>query len=260
MADNDYRIAAVVKALKTLKQFDSQHREMTLTELSKACGITRSSMLRILVSLESERFIRYDEQTKKYKLGIAIYHLGNTAFDFLDIRHVAAPILKKVAANNNFFFHLAVLQDDEIIVIDRIWPSQNLDMMALVSTVGGTVPVHCTGVGKVLAAFADREQRDRLLAKCDFKKYTERTIASREEFLLTLEQVRQKGVALNDGEHEAYLRCITRPLYNSEGQVIAALSLSGLRDVITDNLLDNYDKISKRTAFEISKELGYQLR
>lgn len=242
-----------------MKQFSSQRREMTLTELSNACGITRSSMLRILVSLESENFIRYDEQTKKYRLGIAIYHLGNTAFEFLDIRRVAAPILRKAAANNSFFFHLAILQDDEIIVIDRVWPTQNLDMMALVSTVGGTVPVHCTGVGKILAAFASPEQRERLIAGCDFKAYTERTISSPEELRLLLEKVRQTGQAFNDGEHESYLRCITRPIYNSEGQVIAALSLSGLRDVITDERLEYFAGISRQTAGEVSRELGYQI-
>lgn len=259
MADNDYRIAAVIKALKTLKQFNSQRREMTLTELSNACGITRSSMLRILVSLESERFIRYDEQTRKYRLGIAIYHLGNTAYDFLDIRRVAAPILKSAASSNNFFFHLAVLRDDEIIVIDRVWPTQNLDMMALVSTVGGAVPVHCTGVGKILAAFANPEQQERLIASCDFHKYTERTISSPEQLLQTLEQVRRTGAAFNDGEHESYLRCITRPIYNSEGQVIAALSLSGLRDVISDDKLPLYEEISQRTAAQVSRELGFQM-
>lgn len=257
MADNDYTIAAVMKALRTLKQFNSTRREMTLTELSNCCDITKSSMLRILASLEAEDFVKYDEETKKYRLGIAIFHLGNTAFEFLDIKKVALPILKSAASESQLLIHLAVLEDDEIVVIDKIWPTDNLDMVALISYVGGSVPVHCTGVGKVLAAYAGEHQREILLNRCDFKVYTERTIGDRQLFLEELEQVRRKGMAFNDGEHEPYLRCITRPIYNGEGKVVAAVSLSGLRDVIADSRLEFYNRISQKTAAAVSEELGY---
>lgn len=259
MADNDYTIAAVIKALRTLKQFSSTRREMTLTELSNCCDITKSSMLRILASLQSEGFVKYDEETKKYKLGIAIFHLGNTAFEFLDIKKVALPVLKSAASESQLLIHLAVLEDDEIVVIDKIWPTDNLDMVALISYVGGSVPVHCTGVGKILAAYAGPHQREVLLERCDFKAYTERTIDNREDFLKELELVRQRGMAFNDGEHEPYLRCITRPIYNSEGKVVAAVSLSGLKDVVTDEKFEFFNRISKKTAMAVSKELGYHL-
>ena len=260
MADNDYTIAAVLKALRALKQFNSNRREMTLTELSNCCDMTKSSMLRILASLEAEDFVKYDEETRKYKLGIAIFHLGNTAFDFLDIKKIAFPILKKAASESRLLIHLAVLEDDEIIVIDKIWPAENLDMAALISYVGGSVPVHCTGVGKVLAAYADERQREILLNRCDFKVYTEKTIGSRERLLEELRQVRNRGMAFNDGEHEPYLRCITRPVYNGEGKVAAAVSLSGLKDVITDEKFEFYNGISQKTAAAVSRELGYYLR
>ena len=257
MTNNDYTIAAVIKALRTLKQFNADRREMTLTELSNCCDISKSSMLRILASLEAEDFVKYNEETKKYKLGIALFHLGNTAYVFLDIKKIAFPILKNAAMESQMMIHLSVLEDDEIVVIDRVWPTNNLDMVVLSSSVGGTVPVHCTGVGKILAAYTTEQQRQILLDRCDFKRYTERTIDNREDFLKVLEQVRRDGMAFNDGEHEPYLRCITRPIYNAEGKVVAAVSLSGLREVVTDDRFEYYNEISKRTARAVSKELGY---
>lgn len=257
--DRDYTIAAVIKALKTLKQFNSERREMTLTELSNSCDISKSSMLRILASLEAEGFVKYDEETKKYKLGVTMFYLGNTAFDFSDTKKVLFPILKKTALESQLLIHLAALVDNEVIVIDRVWSSGNMDMAVLVSSIGGPVPIHCTGVGKVLTAYCSERQRQILLDRCDFKIYTENTIGSREEYMKVLEDVRKNGKAFNDGEHEPYLRCITRPIYDMGGNVVAAMSLSGMSHVITDDKLEYYDKISRKAAMEASKELGYHL-
>ncbi len=257
MADNDYTISSVIKALKTLKHFDTNHREMTLTELSRCSDMTKSSMLRILASLQSENFVRYDEETKKYKLGIEIFNLGNTAFDFLDVKKIAAPILKRAAIESQLLIHLAVMENDEIIVIDKIWPADHFDMIALVSYVGGSVPVHCTGVGKVLAAYASEKVRNRLISKCDFHVYTERTISNKEDYIKELDKVKRNGYAFNDCEHEKYLRCLTRPIFDGEGKVIAAVSISGLRDVMTDDKIGYYNLISEGATRELSREFGF---
>lgn len=254
---NDYTISAVTKSLKTLKLFTAQRKEMTLTELSTLSGIGKSSMLRIMASLEAEGFIRYNEDTKKYSLGISIYNLANTAYGFLDIRKIASPILKKAAAEIQLLIHLAVIEDGKIVVIDKVWPTEHFDMVALVSYIGGSVPVHCTGVGKVLTAYASERTRKKLLDGCVFERYSERTITDRAEYEKVLAQVREQGYALNDCEHEPYLRCITRPIYNGEGKVIAAMSLSGIKDVITDDKLEYYNAFSKQLARQLSREFGW---
>lgn len=257
MAEN-YQIAAVIKALKTLKLFNSQEKEMTLTELSTKAGITKSSMLRILASLEAEGFVRYNEDTKKYCLGITVFNLANTAFEFLDIKKIASPLLRKAAVETQLLIHLAIVEDGKVVVIDKIWPTDHFDMMALMSYIGGTVPVHCTGVGKVLAAFSSDKIREKLIKNCDFQRYTERTIGDPETFRAALQTVRNNGYGFNDGEHEPYLRCITRPIFDVEGKVLAAVSLSGLKDVITDEKFDYYNAMSQKVCSELSREFGYR--
>lgn len=257
MIDNDYTIAAVIKALKTLKQFDADHKSMTLTELSNRCDINKSSMFRIINSLESEGFLKYDKETRKYKLGVVVFHLGNNAFDFLDIKKVCAPVLKKAAVESQLLVHLAVLEEDQVIVIDKIWPTEHSDMIALVSNIGGTVPLHCTGVGKILSAYSNEETREKLLAKCKFEVYSTKTINNREAFMTELNNVRRQEYALNDCEHEPYLRCVTRPIFDSEGKVIAAVSLSGLRDIIVDDKIAQFESILHKATNELSIEFGF---
>ena len=257
MADNDdYKIAAVIKVLRTLKQFSAEEKELTLTQLSNRTGINKSNMLRILVSLESEGFVKFDEELKKYRLGITMYNLGNTAFGFLDIKKICYPILRKASKDLQLLIHLAVELDGQVLVIDRIWPNNHEDIAGLVSKIGGTVPLHCTGVGKVIAAYVEPKKLDRLIRDCDFKKYSEKTITSKETFLRCVEEVRRNGYAINDCEHENYLRCLTRPIFDSSGKFIAAFSLSGLSEIMDDERMKDFQIASKEIAKSLCKEFG----
>lgn len=253
-----YVISSVVKALRTLKQFNWKNKEMTLKELSTKANINMSGMLRILTSLESEGFVKYEEESRKYRLGVQIFNLGNTAFGFLDIKRICAPYLKRAAQESQLMLHLAVIEDDNIVCIDKVWPNEHLDMIALVSYVGGNIPLHCTGVGKVLAAYASEKQLQALVNNCDFAPHSENTCTNKDVFISNLPQIRQQGYAFNDCENEPYLRCLTRPVFNTEGKCIAAVSLSGLKEVMTDEKLGFYNEISKRIMRELSKEFGFQ--
>lgn len=253
----DYVITAVVKALKTLKQFNENNKEMTLTELVNKTGINKSGMLRILASLQSEGFVKYQKESKKYSLGIQIFNLGNNAFQFLDVKRICSPYLKKAAQESQLMLHLAVIEEGHVICIDKIWPNEHLDIIALVSYIGGTIPLHCTGVGKVLAAYADEKELQELLSNCDFAPRSENTCIDKDIFIQNLPKIKAQGYAFNDCENEPYLRCLTRPVFNSTGKCIAAVSLSGLKDVMTDEKLSYYNEISRKTVNAISAEFGY---
>lgn len=255
-SQNDYTIAAVLKALKILRLFDYESRHMTLTEISAKSDIGKSGVLRILASLEQGQFVKYDEQTKKYKLGVAIYKLGQTAFDFLDVRDVARPILKAFAAETKLHVHLAVLEDEKVIVIDRIYPFENRGMLSLVSEVGGDVPIHCTGVGKVLTAFSPVEVQERLIRNCDFCSHSQDTITDPEAYRALMSQVREQGYAMNWGENEPFITCTTFPIYNLRHEVVAAASGTGLCQTMTGDFLVEVREKLKHACRSISQELG----
>lgn len=255
MKKNDYSINSVSRALNILKIFNKDRKELSLTEISAITQMNKSTTLRMVETLKQEGFLKYDEDIKKYSLGIEIFRLSNTAFNFIGLKDIARPYFKEIATLSKCTVHLSILEDDKVIVLDRVYPVSNLDTMVLVSEIGGDVPIHCTGVGKVLAAYADKKTRDRLVGACDFEKYSENTITDVKEYLRVLENVRDNGYAVNDGEHEKYLKCITCPIYDYTGKVIAAASISGLRDVMDFD--ENY-KLIKDAAGKISSELGYK--
>lgn len=253
---NDYIIASVVKALRVLKVFgsDPDCTNYTLTEISKKSSIPKAGTLRILATLESEGFVKYDEETKKYHLGLINYRLGSTAYGILDLKKVCFPILKEAAQRSNLAIHLAMLAEDEIVVIDRIWPTNQVDIMGLIAQIGGTVPIHCTGVGQVLTAYADKAEQERLISKCNFEGYSDTTVTSEEAFRQRLIEVRKKGYAINDGEHEPFLKCLTRPIFDSRGHILAAFSLSGIRSSMTEDKMSEFQAISIEVAKKLQNE------
>lgn len=228
----DYPISSVVRALKVLKLFDQEHREMSLTDISQRAGITKSSVLRILDSLESEGFVRRNAESKKYILGIELFKLGNNGYQFADFKSLTYLIVKKIVDETGLMAHIGIVDDFQILVISKIWPLNGSDAMALISVVGGVVPAHCTGVGKVLLAYSDPKTRDEILDRCQFESYTPNTITSRKVLEKELQQVRVQGYAQNNGEHESYIRCTTYPIFNSRNRILAALSLTGLEQIV----------------------------
>jgi IclR family KDG regulon transcriptional repressor len=236
--ENQYIILSVKKALRVLKLFDSAHKSMTLTEISQRADMRKGTMVRVLATLEDEGFVRYDEMSKRYSLGMSVYVLSNNAFRFVSIADMARPYLEKVTKELNLIAHLSVLEGDRIMLIDRVVPNTNANSVVcdLNSEIGGEVEAHNTGAGKVLTAFAADKIREKIIRRCSFKAYSEQTVTNENEYRQLLETVKKDGYAVNNGESEPYLKCITYPIFGYENKIEAALSLSGLIQYFDEEL------------------------
>ena len=146
--ESQYTISSVKKALKVLKLFDSAHKSMTLTEISERADMRKGTMVRVLTTLEEEGFVRYDEISKRYSLGMSIYVLSSNAFQFISVVEAARPYLEKVTTELNLIAHLSVLEGEKIVLIDRVVPNANAVVFDLNSKIGGEVEAHNTGAGR----------------------------------------------------------------------------------------------------------------
>lgn len=252
-----YTISSVTRALKVLKFFDRTHRTISLTEISAMSGLTKSSALRIMESLESEGFVKRIEDTKKYKLGPQMYLISKEGYDFTSLQDMAEPIIKKAVDKTGLIGHMGIIEDDHVLFLSRIWPDVAYESYAITATVGGAVPVHCTGIGKVLLAFSNAATKERLLNKCKFEKYTPRTITSRQALEKELEKIVQQGYGINCEEHEPYVTCLTYPVFNSRNEVIAAVSLTGLTQAMEAKDPAFLHETMKQLIVELQQECGY---
>jgi DNA-binding IclR family transcriptional regulator len=122
--------------------------------------------------------------------------------------------------------HLAVMEEGEVILIDRV---EAPGAPHLATWIGKRMGLHCTALGKALIAELPASVLDELISKQGLIRYNENTIASRRALRLTCENVQQLGYAIDDEEEEIGVRCIGAPVRNSTGEVVAAISISGTK-------------------------------
>lgn len=226
----------------------------TLDQLAEALGVHKSTALRLLRTLEANGFVRR-EGAYHYRLGSALFDLANRALEDLDVRGTARPHLVELGAATGHTIHLATLEDDQVVYIDKVDSQHPVRMY---SRVGKRAPLYCTAVGKVLVAGWPQEQREQLAHRLSYPKLTENTITSPESFLAELDRVHGQGYAVDRSEHEDFIHCIGAPIRDSRGEVVAALSLSAPKVLLDfDGLIALVDDLLRATR-AASAELGWQ--
>ncbi|WP_330232269.1 IclR family transcriptional regulator [Nocardia sp. NBC_00508] len=225
----------------------------SLDELAVQLGVHKSTVLRLLQTMESERFVTHDS-THRYVLGSRTFELANQALEQRDIRTVARPHLSALNSTTGQTIHLATYESGEAIYIDKL---DAIESMRMYSRIGRPAPLHCTAVGKVLVSSLPRAEWRAVAQRLDYRPFTERTIRTAERYLAELERVAAQGYAEDHEEHENFVNCVGVPVRNGIGTVVAALSMS-----VPDVLLDHDQVLAmlpqvRAAADAISTELGW---
>lgn len=144
------RVNSVVRALAILQAFAEGGEPLTIGELSARLRMPKSSMHRLVSTLESQGFLTRHPESGRYKLGLEVLRLAGPALASIDLRGVARPYFEKLARYLDDTVHLAVLDRGDVIYIDKIESPSRVQMT---SHIGGRVPPHCTGLGKAMLAY-----------------------------------------------------------------------------------------------------------
>jgi len=246
-------IQSVDRSLKIIDLL-SKHDEIGVTEISEKMGLHKSTTHGILTTLESNRFVKQNNKTKKYSLGLKFIEIARIVLDNLDIKNIIKPYLKKLADKYDETVHFAQEDDGMVVYLEKIESSR---AVVIKSSVGKRNPMHCTGVGKSILAYMDEKKSDEIIKK-PLKKLTKNTKINYNELKKEFEKVRRNGYAIDDEEIEIGLRCISAPIRSHDGKVFGAISISGPSVRMTYDRLEELKLPLTETAMEISKSLGYR--
>ncbi|KGR77937.1 IclR family transcriptional regulator [Ureibacillus sinduriensis] len=248
-------IQSVARALTILDLFDDINRELSIKDISLKLDLNKSTVHSLLKTLKEYGYISQNNETNDYSLGWKLYERGHLMVSQMDIRNVARVHLEKLNEKTNQTVHLVTLLGKEAIYIDKI---DGHSVLVIYSRIGKRVPLHSSGVGKVLAAFLDDQQLESLLDGYIFEKRTEKTIVSNQRFMEELAQVRERGYALDIEENEPGVICIAMPVYDFSGEVIATVSVSTPTSHYSEELEKRNFQCLKECTEEISASLGYK--
>lgn len=213
-------IRAVERALDVLMCFSSQTPELTMTQISEMVGINKSTVHRLLATLEGKRFVERDAVTGVYRPGIRLLQMAFLTLDQNNLRRLAAPFLHTLCELYRENVNLSVLDDTDVVYLDVIESTQRVKLAA---APGQRLPAYCTASGKAILAFLPEDKVREILAH-GMQKHTQNTYTSIEAFFEDISCTREQGYAISEQEFEDGINAIAAPICNHP---IASVSIAG---------------------------------
>ncbi|WP_285733299.1 IclR family transcriptional regulator [Nocardiopsis sp. ATB16-24] len=228
----------------------------TISELARRLDVHRATSLRLLRTLEEQRFVRRTDDGG-YQLGPRMATLAAAALEGLDIRGLASRHLRDLGASCGQTVHLGALEGDRVVYLDKV---ESRHAVRMYSHIGAVAPLHATGIGKAILAHMPAREREDLLGDLPLPRYTPNTRTERALLDEDLDRAAERGWALDDFEHEEFIHCVAAPVRNAPGRVVAAISISAPSMVLDRPGLLALTGDLTRTADDISEELGWSRR
>lgn len=242
-------IQSLSRGLTIIELLAKSKTSLGITELAKELDIDKSSVTRLMQTLVDHQFAIKETDSRRFVLGPKIHEIVNQQAPSRPLKGVSIPLLQTLMEDTGENSHVAIHSQDKCLVIADI---ESTAQLRVVSGEGRLIPNHCTAIGKCLIAFGDYPIPRTL------ERHTQRTITSRQQLRLHLSQVRERGYAIDDEEHEIGVRCLAAPVYDHKGNAIASIGISGPTIRVTLEKVDALSKIVVKASHDLSELIEEQ--
>jgi len=222
--NREYVLNSVDNALALLECFEEGNHELSVPEIAEKLKLSKSSTYRIAYTLWVRGYLVKNEDTHRYRLGYKILTLSAAMRKSSNLIQEVRPYLKKLMEKTGETAHLAVLYDNMSTFIEKIESPKTIQMS---SAVGVRLPAYCSATGKVLLSGISEEELERYLKETELKRFTPATITNAEKLKEEIKTIKRQGYSIDNEETEEGLMCISAPIKDHKGDVIAAISISG---------------------------------
>ncbi len=248
-----YSVPALEKGLLILEKLAKSEESLRITDIHEQMGIPKTSVFMIMSALETMEYVEKVDDNR-YRVTMKLYNIGIETLTKYDIRSVARPYMEGLAQRLRYTVHLAILSNGKAVYLEKV---NGPTFVQFSTKIGESMPLHSSAVGKVLAAYLDEPALDEILENHPVVRLTDNTIASPEAFKKFLISVREAGYAIEDEEGEVGVRCIGAPIFNDKGKVVAALSVTAVRNDLQSIHFQEVGEIVKEQCLLISEQIGY---
>ncbi|MGH8959462.1 MAG: IclR family transcriptional regulator, partial [Acidimicrobiia bacterium] len=245
--ESSYFVRAVLRVMDVFDVLTASPGGVSLAELAKVTELPKSSAFRYLTTLESRNYVEKDPETGSYRLGRALFPTRGRQLELLAAR--ALPMMIRLRNRFGETVNLGVLDGDRISYIEIL---ESPKSMRLAARRGDRHPIHSTALGKAIAAALPSTVVEAILASEGMPQLTPRTITDPELYIKELEQVRDRGFALDDRENEEDGRCIATGLHAIG--LPAAISISAPASRLTMEDVGLVAEALAEAAWEISRD------
>jgi DNA-binding IclR family transcriptional regulator len=254
--DNPYVSPPVQRAARLLRHIAEGDTISNISRSARELGINRTTLLRLLHTLEAERFIEQKAEGTGWRIGVGLIGLTAQAFFSEDLVQTSVPVLTRLAESLSLSAHVGVLDGLEIVYLVRRVPNHTF---ASNIRIGSRLPAHAANMGRIILAHLPPARIEQMYAGRPLKAVTSHTPVSLAQLQTQLATDRAAGLAWSDGNYEAGIGAVAAAIFDATGTPIAALNVSGhsadfagaaRRKQISANVM--------AAAVEISQTLGWR--
>ena len=246
-------VPALERGLAVLELVAKSRNGLTFSQVSQYVNFPKSSIHCLLVTLERLGYLQRLESSGRFVAGVNLVRIATAASHAIVLRQKAGPLLTELAQRTGLTVHMAVLENNEALLIAKVEPSGT---RPVATWVGKRIDYHCTSLGKALIAWMSDEEIRSLVRERHMLRHNENTICTLVRLRENLMATRSTGYAVDDEEEEIGIRCVGAPVLGVSGKVEAAVSVSGTVEQIRPDDIPRIGGLLQEAAFEMSRRRG----
>lgn len=243
-------IQSLGRGMQILDIIVNSGEAQSVTELSKKMLIDKSSVSRLLATLEKYGYVQQAKGSRSYTVGKRLFGIGWQLVNRYSVRETARSYLDYLVSRTGECSHVGIYSSGYALVVDDV--QSELSSLRVVGGVGRLLNLHNTALGKSLIAYGDYPLPETLPV------FTAKTITDISVLQADLARVRELGYAVDDEENEEGVCCIASPVFASSGAIVASIGISAPSLRIGRDKIDYLGKIVRGAAYYLSCELGYE--
>lgn len=253
-AEDRYRVPALARGLQLLMQFNRDQPELSGAQLARQLDLPRASVFRMLCTLEQEGFLERCADGVNYKLGLGVLRLGFELLASMELTELGRPVIEELRDRSGYSAHLVVRDAREVVFIAKV---AGRSAMFHSIQVGARLPAHATVLGRTLLSDLSDAQLAALYANAPLSAYTPRTPTTVAALAELIAQDRARGYGVSMGGYEPGICTIASPVFNEQGRVAAAISITVAAQRIEEPELGVLVEMVKAAAAQLSDRLSH---
>jgi IclR family acetate operon transcriptional repressor len=225
----------------------------TLSELAKGSNQSPATLYRVLSTFQLHDITEFDEASQLWQIGPSAYRIGAAFLRRSSVMERSRPVMRKLMQDTGETANLGVVRADMVMFISQVETHESIRAFF---PPGTQSQMHASGIGKALLAFFPPDRLDAWLKSQELTRYTDKTLTSRDALLRDLESIRTRGFSHDDEERNIGMRCIAAPVFDTFGEPVAGLSVSGPTSRMTRGSVEDVAKLVRAAAGEVTKAIG----
>jgi DNA-binding IclR family transcriptional regulator len=256
--DGNYIVPGLERGLKILAEFSPREPVLGAPELSKRLKIPRTTVFRLLQTLESLGFLERADKDRNYRLGVAVLRLGFEYLSSLELTDLGLPIIEALRTSTGLTSHILIRDGRDVVFVAKA-QSQEPIFSSVKVNVGTRLPAHATTHGHVLMGDLSLDELRALYPEPVLERFTRLTPETVEALYDMVRADAERGYAISQSSFERGISVVTAPVRNDTGRIVAVLTTTIPRPEIDATLLDTglVDKV-RHAATELSSRLNYR--